>query len=209
MKRIVIIVIVCVSLAGTANAQFAVIDPANLAQNIVNTAKQIVEATQTLRNTASTFNETSKLFEQGKKYYDALKDVHNLVKDAKKVQQTVLLVGEISEIYVTNYQLMMIDQNYTEREITAIGNGYAILLREGTDMLDEVREIISLSSGLSMTDAERMEIIDRVYNRVKKHRNLIAYYTRKNISMSYLRAKTAEDRNRVMELYGTATERYW
>ena len=43
----------------------------------------------------SLLQETVKIYQQGKKYYDALKSVHNLVKDARKVQQTVLLVGEI------------------------------------------------------------------------------------------------------------------
>lgn len=50
------------------------------------------------------FQETVKIYEQGKRYYDALKAVNNLVKDARKVQQTVLLVGEISDIYVNSFQ---------------------------------------------------------------------------------------------------------
>ena len=36
-----------------------------------------------------------------KRYYDALKAVNNLVRSARKVQQCMLLVGEISDIYVT------------------------------------------------------------------------------------------------------------
>jgi hypothetical protein len=39
---------------------------------------------------------------QGKEYYDKLKAINNLVKDARKVQQTVLLVGDVSEMYVQN-----------------------------------------------------------------------------------------------------------
>ena len=52
-----------------------------------------------------------------------------------------------------------------------------------------------------MTDAERMEIIDKVYRRVKRHRDLVSYYTRKNISVSYLRARKSNDINRVLALY--------
>lgn len=57
---------------------------------------------------------------QGKKYYDALKSVNNLVKDARKVQQTILMVGEISDVYVINFQRMMRDKNYTVEELGAI-----------------------------------------------------------------------------------------
>jgi len=189
-------------------AQFAVIDPANLAQGIVNTAKQIVETSSTAKNMVANFNETVKIYQQGKQFYDALKSVNNLIKDAKKVQKTVLLVGEISEIYVTGFQKIMSDTNFKEAEVTAIGNGYAILLNESTDLLAEVKEIISASS-LSMSDSERMDIIDRVYIRVKNHRDLVAYYTKKNISVSFIRAQKVGDTQRVLELYGNAEERYW
>ena len=60
-----------------------------------------------------------------------------------------------------------------------------------------------------MTDAERMERIDKAYNSVLNYRNLVSYYTRKNISVSYLRAKKISDTDRVIALYGTANDRYW
>ncbi len=41
------------------------------------------------------------------------------------------------------------------------------------------------------------------------YRNLVNYYTRKNISVSYLRAKKKNDTDRVLALYGSADERYW
>jgi len=210
MKKVIIIVsigLVCIS--SQINAQFVVADPLNLAQSIVNTVKQIVETSTTATNTINNFKETKKIFDQGKEFYDALKSVHNLVKDAKKVQQSVLLVGEIADIYVTNFQRIMNDENFSESEVTAIGNGYGILMMESTDMINELKEIISSSNGFSMTDAERMAIIDLVYNKLKRHRDLISYYTKKNISVSYLRARKTGDTKRVLALYGTADQKYW
>jgi len=189
-------------------AQFAVFDPANLASGILNTTKQIIETSTTAKNVISNFKETVKIYEQGRDFYEALKSVNNLVKDARKVQKTVLLVGEISELYVSNFQKIIDDTNFTEQEVIAIGNGYAILMNESTDLLAEVREIISTSS-LSMSDAERMAIIDMVYTRVKSHRDLVSYYTKKNISVSFIRAQKKGDTQRVLELYGNADERYW
>ena len=80
------------------------------------------------------FQETVKIYEQGKKYYDALKSVNNLVRDARKVQQTILMVGDITDIYVTNFQRMMRDDNFTVEELGAIAFGYTKLLEESNDV---------------------------------------------------------------------------
>jgi hypothetical protein len=42
-----------------------------------------------------------------------------------------------------------------------------------------------------------------------EYRNLVQYYTDKNISVSYLRAKKKKDADRVVALYGDAEDRYW
>ena len=41
--------------------------------------------------------------------------VKNLVRDARKVQQTILMVGDITEIYVTSYERMLNDPYFTLR----------------------------------------------------------------------------------------------
>lgn len=206
--KLIILSMVLLLFAGKANAQWAVFDPSNLAQGIINTTKQIAQTSATVNNTLSNFKETVKVYEQGKQYYDALKSVNNLVKDAKKVQKTILLIGEISDIYVSNYQLMLSDNNYTPDELVVIGSGYAKLLSESADVLQELKNVVNIN-GLSMSDKERMDLIDRAYSSVKNYRDLVSYYTRKNISVSYLRAKKKKDTDRVMSLYGSADERYW
>ena len=75
------------------SAQWVVTDPTNFAQSIINTTQQIVQTSSTAKNMLNNFREVEKLYNQGKEYYDALKKVSNLVKDARKVQETVLLVG--------------------------------------------------------------------------------------------------------------------
>jgi len=200
--------LIMISLCTTANAQWVTFDPSNLAQGIVNTTRQIIETSTTAQNMIKNFEQTVKIYEQGRQYYDALKSVHNLVKDARKVQKTVLLIGEISDIYVTNYQRMLSDKNYTVDELSAIASGYAKLLEESTDAFAEMKTAVSVT-GLSMTDKERMDQIDQAYNSVKHYRDLVSYYTRKNISVSFLRSKKANDLDRVLSLYGGTNDRYW
>lgn len=205
---LVLIVIGTVFSIKNASAQFAVIDPSNIAQSIVNTTKEIAHASKTVSNTLDTFKETKKVYKQGKEYYDALKSVNHLVKDAKKVQKTLLLLGEITDIYISNFQLMLSDKNFRADELNAIAHGYAKLLDESADVLSELKNIININ-GLSMTDAERMERIDKAYDAISNYRNLVAYYTRKNISVSYLRAKKINDTDRIISLYGAANDKYW
>jgi len=191
-----------------AKAQFVVTDPANLASGILNSANEIVQTSSTVSNVIKNFNEVKKVYEQGKEYYDKLKAVNNLVKDARKVQQTVLLVGDVSEMYVNNFGKMLNDPNFNAQELASIANGYAALLTESTELLKELKEIIT-SNGLSLNDKERMDVIDRVYKEVKEYHNLVRYYTNKNISVSYLRAKKQNNTQRVLNLYGTANQKYW
>ena len=68
-QKIILLVSACLLLAGTAQAQWVVSDPGNLAQGIINTTKQIVQTSTTAKNTLDGFKETAKIFEQGKKYF--------------------------------------------------------------------------------------------------------------------------------------------
>jgi len=210
MKKLMFMVCAVLMLVATpsAKAQWVVTDPTNLAQSIVNSAQEIVQTSSTVTNVIKNFKEVEKVYNQGKQYYDALKAVNNLVKDARKVQQTVLMVGDISEIYVTNFGKMMNDPNFAPQELAEIANGYSQLLNESTELLKELKQIINASS-LSLNDKERMDIIDRVYKEVKDYHNLVRYYTNKNISISFLRAKKQNDSQRVLQLYGTANQKYW
>ncbi|MFV8360922.1 DUF4141 domain-containing protein [Flavobacterium sp. LS1P3] len=210
MKKILFMVYAALMLAAapSAKAQWVVTDPTNLAQGIVNSANEMVQTSSTVSNVIKNFKEVEKVYKQGKEYYDKLQAVNNLVKDARKVQQTVLLVGDVSEMYVQNFGKMMNDPNFSAQELIAIANGYAALLNESTELLKELKQIVS-SSSLSLNDKERMDIIERVYKEVKEYHSLVRYYTNKNISVSFLRAKKQNNTKRVFELYGTANQKYW
>ena len=107
-----------------ARAQWVVTDPGNLAQSIINMSDNIAHTSKTAVNTADNFAETVKIYEQAKKYYDQLKAVNNLIQDARKVRDIILMVGDVSDIYVTNFKKMMNDDNFSSRELDAIAFGY-------------------------------------------------------------------------------------
>lgn len=209
MRKKILMLITCGCLwVGSAHAQWVVTDPTNLAQSIINTTKEIVQTSKTVKNTLDNFKEVEKLYNESKKYYDALKKVNDLVRDAQRVKETILMVGEISDIYVNNYKKMLSDPNFRPEELIAIANGYTKQLGESNNLLKELKQVVNITT-LKMTDKERMDVVDRCYKEVRDYRNLVRYYTNKNISVSYLRAKKQQDTDRVLSLYGTDNERYW
>ncbi|MDM1460470.1 DUF4141 domain-containing protein [Myroides odoratimimus] len=210
MKKLLQVIMVAMLLVLPIKnyAQWVVTDPTNLASGILNSANEIIQTSSTVSNVVKNFKEVEKVYKQGKEYYDKLQAVNNLVKDARKVQQTVLLVGEVSELYVKNFGKMLNDPNFSTQELVAIANGYSVLLQESTELVKELKQIVSASS-LSLNDKERMDIIDRVYKEVKDYHNLVSYYTRKNIGISILRSKKKNNTQRVLDLYGTSNQKYW
>ena len=184
MRKKILMLITCgCLLASSAHAQWVVTDPTNLAQSIINTTKEIVQTSKTVKNTLDNFKEVEKLYNESKKYYDALKKVND-------------------------YKKMLSAPNFRPEELIAIANGYTKLLGESNNLLKELKQVVNITT-LKMTDKERMDVVNRCYKEVRDYRNLVRYYTNKNISVSYLRAKAKKDADRVLDLYGTDNERYW
>lgn len=203
--------IICSALVLTSmrvSAQWVVTDPGNLAQSIINMSENIAHTSKTAVSTAKSFAETVKIYEQAKEYYDKLKAVNNLVKDARKVREVILMVGDVSGIYVNNFQKMLADENFSQKELDAIAFGYTKLLEESNGVLQDLKQVINMST-LSMTDKDRMDVVDECYRDMRRYRNLTSYYTNKNIAVSYLRAKKKNDMDLVMKLYGNETSKYW
>ena len=165
MKKRTERVLLClfVLLCGTkASAQWTVFDPSNLVQSIINSTNEMVETSSTAATMLKNFEETARIYQQSKQYYDKLKSVSNLVKNARKAQQCVLLVGEISDIYMDGYRRMLSDDNFSQKELSAIAYGYTRLLQESTHALQDLKEIVNPTE-MSMTDKDRLDVIERVH----------------------------------------------
>lgn len=209
MKRKIILMLLGLLVsAGAARAQWVVSDPSNLAQGIVNSTQQIAEAAKNGQTMLQSFQETVKIYEQSKKYYDALKAVSNLVRSARKVQQCMLLVGEISDIYMDGYRRMVADENFSPVELGAIAVGYTKIIEDAAGALRELQDIVN-PTDLSLTDKDRIDVVERVYGVLRGHRDLARYYTRKQISISLLRSRERGNVDRILSLYGTDEQRYW
>lgn len=147
MKRLILTLFVgLLCFTYQAKAQWTVIDPSNLVQNI----KSAVQSSTTATNMVKSLQESIKIYNQSKAYYDALKSVHNIIKDARKVKLTLEMVSEITEIYTSGFNRMVSDPNFTVDELAAISAGYARLLEEGGALVTELKTVITGGNGLSL-----------------------------------------------------------
>ncbi|WP_278975632.1 DUF4141 domain-containing protein [Alistipes finegoldii] len=208
MRTRIIYLLSALFLSGAVRAQIPVTDAASITQSIVNSIQELVQTSTTAENMIGNFQETMKIYRQGKEYYDRLRNVTNLVRDARKVQQSVLMVGELSDIYVNGFDRMITDDNFSSAELSAIAAGYNKLMERGMNSLKDLKEVVNPTE-YSMTDKERMDLIDKSYNELSHTRDLMVYYTRKNISVSYQRSKKKNNTKRVLELYGSPEDKYW
>ena len=197
-RRIIPLLAVLLVWAGAVRAQWVVSDPSNLAQGIVNSTQQIAEAAKNGQTMWQSFQE----------FFDALKAVSNLVRNARKVQRCILLVGEISDIYMDGYRRMLADENFSPTELGAIAVGYAKIIEDAAGALRELRDTVN-PADLSLTDKDRIDVVERVYGVLRGHRDLARYYTRKQISISLLRSRERGNVDRILSLYGTDEQRYW
>ena len=96
--RITLIICLCLFAVGRASAQWAVIDPSNIAQSIVNTSKNVVHTSTTAQSMIKNFQETVKIYEQSHRptLREAIWDLKDSAIPAKE-KQRVCAVGDDSQ----------------------------------------------------------------------------------------------------------------
>ena len=99
-------------------------------------------------------------------------------------------MGEISDIYVNGYRRIVTDTNFSVEELAAIAIGYKRIIEEAAGELKDLGEIIN-PTDMSLTDKDRIDVVERVYGTLMRHRRLAGYFTRRCISVSLLRTHTA------------------
>ena len=109
------------------------------------------------------------------------------------------------DIYATNIPRFRADRNFSPEEVAYMIRVYGRMLEESSQLVDEL-SLGARASSLSLTDKERLDLINQTYEKVQEHKALVQYFTNKNISVSYLRAKKKNDAGSVLRLYGLANK---
>ena len=80
---------------------------------------------------------------RGREYYDKLRKVNDLISGSEKVKESVLMLSDISEIYVNNFGKMLTDKNFSQRELNAIAAGYNTIMKKSSRSIAELKNIIN------------------------------------------------------------------
>ena len=145
-----------------------------------NLAQSIINMSDNIVHTSSTATSTAQNFAETVKIYQQYKKYYDALKSV----------------------------NFSPEELDAIAFGYTKLLEESNGVLQDLKQVINVST-LSMTDKDRMDVVDDCYASMRRYRNLVNYYTNRNIAVSFLRARKKNDLDRVLKLYGNDTSKYW
>lgn len=159
LKTALVSVLIC--MANQVQAQFVVTDPGSLAQSILNYAEHI----NTVANTLDEIEESTRIFEQGKKYYDSLQSVHHLIKDGRKVKDCVTLSMNLINDYNKTRNKISSDSYYTAGQIDVYNRQQSSIMTSVANVIADMNNIV-VSTGMSLSDKERLDAIDSYYSRL-------------------------------------------
>lgn len=104
-------------------------------------------------------------FSLHKTFLDALMEVSPAVRNYKRVSDIIMYQLRILKDYKIAFSEFKSGGQFSLAEIDYLSKVYANLLKESLNNLDEL-SIVTTARKLRMSDEERLQAIDRVYNRM-------------------------------------------
>jgi len=136
-----------------------------------------------------------------KDWYDGLLAVSHTIKTYRRVQHLFERQTAIITIYSTYIGQFKADPNLSAAQVGGIVRGYTTLIQESAGYLDDLSAIVSPAKS-KMTDAERMELIDQLDDKVTHQYDLVSYFTRRNMALSTQQGQDEKDAQTLKKLYG-------
>lgn len=134
-------------------------------------------------------------------YFDELHRVRSIIAYYRKIKSITDKQVKIVAQYKKAYALFRQDSHFSEREIEYMGKVYSGIFDESLKNLDQLFLVIN-SFATTMTDAERLEIIDKVSDNIDQNYYDLQVFNNENKLMSLQRAKSAQEVQAVKALYG-------
>jgi hypothetical protein len=220
-KRLFIMTILLASLCYTqrANAQIFILEIIKAGikkviravdlqiQRQQNKVIWLQDAQKTLENTLSKLklDEISDWTQKQKdlygKYFDELKKVKDVIAYYQRVKDITTKQVAIVKNYDQAWALVSNDKHFTASEISYMGSVYSGILSETAKNVDQLMLVIN-SLKTQMTDAKRLEIIDKVGSKVDRNYNDLQIFTRQNAILSLQRAGSDQEIQAVQQMYG-------
>ncbi|QKJ33270.1 conjugal transfer protein TraI [Mucilaginibacter mali] len=134
-------------------------------------------------------------------YYQELNKVRGLIADYDAVKSIISKQKQLVVEYQQANALFHRDAHFSASELQYMGNIYNGILQESLRNLDELLLVVSDLS-TRMDDAERLQKISEAAKAMQTNLDHLRQFNRQNAGLSLLRAKDAQDRQNVKQLYG-------
>ncbi|QNE42229.1 hypothetical protein F1C16_21625 (plasmid) [Hymenobacter sp. NBH84] len=212
-KTRIFLCVAALCLFGTpaAHAQAVVSAPILEGTNFIQTGLQAtLKALSTKANTLVNEGVVEQVLTKGfteknmllaKDWYDGLLQVSSTIRTYRRVQHIFERQTAIITIYSNYIGRFKQDPHLTPAQVAGMVRGYTVLIQESASYLDELTAIVSPLKS-KMTDAERMELIDALDDKVTHQYDLVSYFTRRNMAISLQQAQDAKDMQTLKQLYG-------
>lgn len=149
-----------------ATAQIVVSDPAALTQSILNSSEQVAEQAATTEQVALAFREARRIRELQSSFQEALRRVSEAVASSARIASTVSSIADMTRIYTSAMSTARGSAWMTADETGALAEAFVRLLRSGEEALADLKRVVTAGT-MSMSDADRLDRIDRIASRVE------------------------------------------
>jgi hypothetical protein len=201
----------CLFGAPAARAQAVVSAPVLEGTNFIQTGLQAtLKALNTKANDLANDGVVEQVLTKGfteknmllaKDWYDGLLAISNTIKTYRRVQHIFERQTAIITIYSNYIGKFKADPNLSPAQVAGVIRGYTLLIQESGTYLDDLSAIVSPAKS-KMTDAERMELIDALDDKVTHQYDLVNYFTRRNMAISTQQGQASKDAATLKKLYG-------
>lgn len=140
-------------------------------------------------------------FNLHKTFLDGLMMVSPTVKKYKRIADIINNQIMIVKEYKNAFNRFKQDGNFNTGEIEYLGKVYGNLFKQSLNDLDELTIIIT-DSKLRMSDDERLEAIDRIFNNMQDKLLFLRHFNNNTTILAVQRAREKNDAATVQKIYG-------
>ncbi len=135
------------------------------------------------------------------KYYDELWKIRSTLATYHRISIIVKRQQQIAQQYSFTWAMVSQDGNFTSSEIDNMYRVYTGILRESVNNVEQVLLVIN-SYRMQMSDAKRLEIINKAAEGIEKNYTDLQQFNNQNIQLSINRAKDKNEVDAIKKLYG-------
>ncbi|MFP5439094.1 MAG: conjugal transfer protein TraI [Bacteroidia bacterium] len=144
---------------------------------------------------------TDKQKELYKNYYEELMKVKTLITYYQRLRDIVEKQQRLVSEYQRAWGLLQQDDHFNSEELAYMQKVYNGILEESVDNIDIIFMVVE-SLTTSMSDAERLELINDAADRIDANYDDLKLFNKQNMLLSLQRARSKGDVQMIKKMYG-------